>query len=107
MQRAQLKVCDEPLRPKEVMPDTNLSLRRETCWWVRPLVALYLFGIAFVDRVNKGVANGTALSARLRTAASLLALAVAGSLLPPLAFMTLVVVALLALTAFEAVSASP
>jgi hypothetical protein len=70
-------------------------------------VALYLFGIAFVDRVNEGVANGTALSARLGTAAFLLALAVAGSPLPPLAFMTLVVVALLALTAFEAVSASP
>jgi low temperature requirement protein LtrA len=70
-------------------------------------VALYLFGIAFVDRVNEGVANGTALSARLGTAAFLLVLAVAGSPLPPLAFMTLVVVALLALTAFEAVSASP
>ena len=70
-------------------------------------LALYLAGIAFVDRVNEGARNGAVLPARLGAAALLLGLSIAGSPLSPLAFIAFVVAVLLALTAFETLRPSP
>ncbi len=70
-------------------------------------LALYLAGIAFVDRVNEGARNGAVLPARLGAAALLLGLSFAGSPLSPLAFIAMVVAVLLALTAFETMRPSP
>jgi low temperature requirement protein LtrA len=64
-------------------------------------VALYLAGIAFVDRVNEGTTNDRELLARLGAAALLVALAALGSSLSPLAFTATVSLVLLALTTFE------
>lgn len=64
-------------------------------------VALYLAGIAFVDRVNEGSAGDRTVSFRLATAAALVALAVLGAPLPPVVFAALVAAVLLALTVLE------
>ena len=62
-------------------------------------VALYLAGIAFVDRVNEGSAGDRTILARLATA--LVALAALGGPLSPVVFAALVAVVLLALTVLE------
>lgn len=64
-------------------------------------VALYLAGIAFVDRVNEGSAGDRTISVRLATAAVLVALAALGTPLTPVVFAALVAVVLLALTVLE------
>jgi low temperature requirement protein LtrA len=64
-------------------------------------VALYLAGIAFVDRVNEGVAGDRAVLVRLATAALLIVIALLGAPLSPPAFVALVALALLALTVLE------
>ena len=64
-------------------------------------VALYLVGIAFVDRVNEGRAGDLTVSVRLATAALLVGLAVFGGLLPPVVLMALVAAVLVALTVLE------
>jgi low temperature requirement protein LtrA len=64
-------------------------------------VALYLAGIAFVDRVNEGTTNDRVLLARVGSVALLVALAALGSPLSPLAFTATVSLVLLALTTFE------
>ncbi len=64
-------------------------------------IALYLAGIAFVDRVNEGSAGDRGVLRRLVTAAVLLALAFLGDPLPPVVFVALVALALLALTVLE------
>jgi low temperature requirement protein LtrA len=64
-------------------------------------VALYLAGIAFVDRVNEGVAGDRTVLVRLATAASLIVIALLGAPLSPPAFVALVALALLALTVLE------
>ena len=70
-------------------------------------VALYLAGIAFVDRVNEGVAGDRAVLVRLATAAFLIVLALLGAPLSPPAFMALVALALLALTVLEFLREDP
>jgi low temperature requirement protein LtrA len=73
-------------------------------------VALYLAGIAFVDRVNEGVAGNRAILVRIATAALLALLAVLAILcasLPPPAFVALVTLAVLALTVLETVREDP
>jgi low temperature requirement protein LtrA len=70
-------------------------------------VALYLAGIAFVDRVNEGVAGNRAILVRLATAALLGVLAILGASLPPPAFVALVTLAVLALTVLETVREDP
>ena len=64
-------------------------------------VALYLAGIAFVDRVNEGSAGDRTIFARLATAAVFIALAALGGPLSPVAFAGLVAAVLLALTVLE------
>ena len=64
-------------------------------------VALYLAGIAFVDRVNEGSAGDRTISVRLATAAVLVALAALGGPLSSVVFAALVAVVLLALTVLE------
>ena len=66
-------------------------------------VALYLAGIAFVDRINEGVAGSGTVLVRLATAALLAVLAFVGSPLPPPLFVALVAAVLLALTILESV----
>lgn len=70
-------------------------------------VALYLAGIAFVDRVNEGRAGDRTVSARLATAAVLVALAFFGGPLPSLAFAALVAAVLLVLTVLETLREGP
>jgi low temperature requirement protein LtrA len=70
-------------------------------------VALYLAGIAFVDRVNEGVAGDRAVLVRLATAAFLIVLALLSAPLPPPAFVALVTLALLALTVLESLRENP
>lgn len=70
-------------------------------------VALYLAGIAFVDRVNEGRAGDRTVSVRLATAAILVALALFGGPLPSLAFAALVAAVLLVLTILEALREGP
>jgi low temperature requirement protein LtrA len=70
-------------------------------------VALYLAGIAFVDRVNEGVAGDRAVLLRLATAAFLIALALIGAPLSPPAFVALATLALLALTVLESLREDP
>jgi low temperature requirement protein LtrA len=64
-------------------------------------IALYLAGIAFVDRVNEGAAGDRAVLVRLATAAFLIVLALLGAPLSPPAFVALVALALVALTVLE------
>ena len=68
-------------------------------------VILFLLGIAFVDRVNEGTTNDRELLARLGAVALLVALTALGSPFSPLGFTAAVSLVLLALTAFEALSA--
>ena len=70
-------------------------------------IALYLAGIAFVDRVNEGAAGDRAVLLRLATAAFLIVLALLGALLSPPAFVAVVTLALLALTALESLREDP
>ena len=70
-------------------------------------VALYLAGIAFVDRVNESVAGNRAILVRLATAALLAVLAILCASLPPPAFVALVTLAVLALTVLETVREDP
>jgi low temperature requirement protein LtrA len=70
-------------------------------------VALYLAGIAFVDRVNEGAAGDRAVLVRLATAAFLIVLALLGALLSPPAFVAVVTLALLALTVLESLREDP
>ncbi len=70
-------------------------------------VALYLAGIAFVDRVNEGPAGDRSVSVRLAAAAILVALAVLGAPLSPLLFAALVTAVVLALTVLEALRENP
>jgi low temperature requirement protein LtrA len=64
-------------------------------------VALYLAGIAFVDRINEGVAGGRTVLVRLATSSLLVVLAIIGSPLPPPLFVALVAIVVLALTVVE------
>ena len=66
-------------------------------------VALYLAGIAFVDRINEGAVGDRTVLIRLATAALLVILAPLGAPLSPVAFVALVALVLLALTLFETV----
>jgi low temperature requirement protein LtrA len=70
-------------------------------------VALYLAGVAFVDRVNEGTAGDRAVRVRLATAALLVVLAMLGAPLSPPAFMTLVTLALFSLTILESLREGP
>ncbi|HLL98571.1 MAG TPA: low temperature requirement protein A [Rubrobacteraceae bacterium] len=70
-------------------------------------IALYLAGIAFVDRVNEGAAGDRAVLVRLATAAFLIVLALLGALLSPPAFVAVVTLALLALTVLESLREDP
>ncbi len=64
-------------------------------------VALYLAGIAFVDRINEGSTGDRAVSFRLAIAAVLVALAALGGPLPPVVFAALVAAGVLVLTVLE------
>ena len=66
-------------------------------------VALYLAGIAFVDRVNEGAAGDRAVLVRLATAAFLAVLATLGASLSPPVFAGLVALIMVFLTAFETI----
>jgi low temperature requirement protein LtrA len=68
-------------------------------------VALFLLGIAFVDRINEGTTNDRVLLARLGAVALLVVITALGSLLSPLAFTAAVSLDLLALTTFESLGA--
>jgi low temperature requirement protein LtrA len=70
-------------------------------------VALYLAGIAFVDRVNEGSEGDSAVRVRLTTAVFLVVLATLGASLPAPAFMALVTLAVLALTVLESLREEP
>jgi low temperature requirement protein LtrA len=70
-------------------------------------VALYLAGIAFVDRVNEGAAGDRVVLARLATAALLVVLAMLGTSLPSPAFVALVTLTVLALTVLESLREDP
>ncbi|MBA2712063.1 MAG: low temperature requirement protein A [Rubrobacteraceae bacterium] len=70
-------------------------------------VALFLLGIAFVDRINEGTTNDRVLLARLGAVALLVVLTGLGSLLSPLAFTATVSLVLLALTTYESLGADP
>jgi low temperature requirement protein LtrA len=70
-------------------------------------VILFLLGIAFVDRINEGTKNDHVLLARLGSVALLIVATALGSVLSPLAFAATVSLMLLALTAFETLSADP
>ena len=70
-------------------------------------VALFLLGIAFVDRINEGTTNDRVLLARLGAVAILVGVTVLGSVLSPLAFTAAVSLVLLALTTFESLDAVP
>ena len=68
-------------------------------------VALYLAGIAFVDRINEGAPGDRTVLFRLATAALLLVLAPLGALLPSPAFVALVALSMLVLTVVESLGA--
>jgi low temperature requirement protein LtrA len=68
-------------------------------------VVLFLVAIAFVDRVNEGATNNRVLLVRLAAAALLVTVTALGSLLSPPTFTATVSLILLALTAYETVSA--
>jgi low temperature requirement protein LtrA len=70
-------------------------------------VALYLAGIAFVDRVNEGATGDRVVLARLATAALLVVLAMLGASLPSPAFVALVTLTVLALTVLESLREDP
>ena len=70
-------------------------------------VALYLAGIAFVDRVNEGTAGDRTVLGRLASAALIVALAPLGFPLSPSAFVALVTFVLLALTVLESIYEDP
>jgi low temperature requirement protein LtrA len=70
-------------------------------------VILFLLGIAFVDRINEGSKNDRVLLARLGSVALLIVASAVGFVLSPLAFAATVSLILLALTAFETLSADP
>jgi low temperature requirement protein LtrA len=70
-------------------------------------VALYLAGIAFVDRVNEGAAGDRVVLARLATAALLVVLAMLGASLPSPAFVALVTLTVLVLTVLESLREDP
>jgi low temperature requirement protein LtrA len=64
-------------------------------------LALYLAGIAFVDRINEGATGDRAVLIRLATAALLVVLATLGASLSPPVYAGLVALVMLSLTAFE------
>jgi low temperature requirement protein LtrA len=68
-------------------------------------VILFLLGIAFVDRINEGTGNDRVLLARLAAVALLIPITALGSLLSSLAFTATVSLVLLALAAYETLSA--
>lgn len=70
-------------------------------------VALFLLGIAFVDRINEGTTNDRVLLARLGAVALLVVVTALGSLLSPLAFTATVSLVLLAVTNFELAGSDP
>ena len=70
-------------------------------------IALFLLGIAFVDRINEGTTNDRVLLARLGAVALLVVITALGSLLSPLAFTAAVSLVLLVLTTFESLGADP
>jgi low temperature requirement protein LtrA len=67
-------------------------------------VALFLLGIAFVDRINEGTQNDRVLLARLGAVALLVPITALGSPLSPLAFTATVCLVLLSLAAYETLS---
>jgi low temperature requirement protein LtrA len=70
-------------------------------------VILFLLGIAFVDRINEGTTNDRVLLARLGAVALLVLVTALSSPLSSVAFAVTVCLVLLALTAFETLSANP
>jgi low temperature requirement protein LtrA len=70
-------------------------------------VALFLLGIAFVDRINEGTTNDRVLLARLGAVAILIGITALGSVFSPLAFTAAVSLVLLALTTFESLDEVP
>jgi len=70
-------------------------------------VALFLLGVAFVDRINEGTTNDHVLLARLGAVALLVVVTALGSPLSPLAFTATVSLVLLTLTVFESSDADP
>jgi low temperature requirement protein LtrA len=66
-------------------------------------VALYLAGIAFVDRVNEGTVGDRAVLVRLATAAFLAVLATIGASLSPSVFVALTALIMVLLTVFESI----
>ena len=70
-------------------------------------VALFLLGIAFVDRINEGTTNDRVLLARLGAVAILVGITALGSVFSPLAFTAAVSLVLLALTTFESLDEVP
>jgi len=68
-------------------------------------LAVFLLAVSFIHWVNRGSLDDRALFARLATAGLLILLLALGSFISPLAFAALTALALLALTAFETLSA--
>ncbi|HEY6583097.1 MAG TPA: hypothetical protein VIZ60_18460, partial [Rubrobacter sp.] len=66
-------------------------------------VALYLAGIAFVDRVNEGTVGDRAVLVRLATAAFLAVLASIGASLSPPVFVALTALIMVLLMVFESI----
>ena len=66
-------------------------------------VALYLAGIAFVDRVNEGTVGDRAVLVRLASAAFLAVLATIGASLSPPFFVALTALIMVLLTVFESI----
>jgi low temperature requirement protein LtrA len=67
-------------------------------------LAVYLLAVSFIHWVNRGSLDDRALLARLATATGLILLVPFGAFLSPLLFAALTALALLALTAYEALS---
>ena len=65
---------------------------------------MYLLAVSFIHWVNRGSLDDRALLARLATATGLILLVPFGAFLSPLLFAALTALALLALTAYEALS---
>ena len=68
-------------------------------------LAVYLLAVSFIHWVNRGSLDDRALFARLATPALLILLVPLGAFLSPLAFAALTALAVLALTAYETLSA--
>ena len=68
-------------------------------------LGVYLLAVSFIHWVNRGSLDDRALFARLASAGFLVLLVPLGSFLSPLAFAALTALAMLALTAFETISA--